>query len=70
MIDDGQQYDYSECMRTHNVPFTPEEFLIVVRAVPKGAILLLGENNKTPGATVEEFLIVVRSVPKGAILLL
>ena len=43
-------------MRTHNVIFTPEEYQIVVRAVPKGAILLLGEYNNTPSATVEDFV--------------
>ena len=45
---DGQLYDYPEFIRTHNVTFTPEEYQIVVRAVPKGAILLLGEYNNTP----------------------
>ena len=43
-------------MRTDNVTFTPEEYQIVVRAVPKGAILLLGEYNNTPSATVEDFV--------------
>ena len=43
-------------MRTHNVTFTPEEYQTVVRAVPKGAILLLGEYNTTPSETIEEFV--------------
>lgn len=53
---DGQLYDYPEFIRTHNVTFTPEEYQVVVRAVPKGAILLLGEYNNTPSATVEDFV--------------
>ena len=53
---DGQLYDYPEFIRTHNVTFSPEEHQIVVRAVPKGAILLLGEYTSTPSATVEDFV--------------
>ena len=54
MNNDGQLY-YPEFIRTHNVTFTPE-YQLVVRAVPKGAILLLGECNSTPSATVEDFV--------------
>ena len=52
---DGQLYDYPECIRTHNVAFTPEEYQIVIRAIPKSD-LLLGEYNNTPSATVEDFV--------------
>ena len=47
---------YPEFIRTHNVTFTPEEYHIVIRAVCKGCILLLGEYNNTPSAIVEDFV--------------
>ena len=55
-MNNGQLYDYPEFRRTHNVTFTPEEYQIVVRAVPKGAVLLLGDYNSTPSSTVEDIV--------------